>query len=182
MAQPSGLSQAHKQSWLLLQVDPDMFFDKEDCFYFLTCRIHGSLSPDMLLTQVKSELGQVKAYLGYDTTLFCVINKLQIPARLYTTNFLSTEGHPRSIIRELVRIWRTILPHTILSRTGLSIKVLESILRSVVAKEGALLPITLKDIGAFDSKEQLQLYLEQYLPPRFLLAESGKRLVTRAGF
>ena len=176
--QPGGLSPSHKESWLLLQVNPK-FFGEPDVFYDLARKIASSVEWASMLSAVESEMETVKAQLEPNSHIFCVIDEAQIPAGLYPTNFLSEQGQPRPVIREIVRTWSDILPRLILSGTGLSIDVLETAVGSVVAKEGPA-PITISDVGAFDSAQEQQYYLEQYLPPGFVKTESGKCLMTRA--
>jgi hypothetical protein len=183
--QPGGLSQSHKEAWLLLQINPTHFFgipqnkENKDKFSDLARTVGDSGPWASLLSAVELELKKTKALLGPDSNLYCVVDEAQDASRLYDSHFLSSEGHARPILRELAKIWSDMIPHLILCGTDLSIDVVETAVRSVVAKEGAPPPVTVTDLGAFDSADEQRLYVEQYLPPEFLQTESGKCLVTR---
>jgi hypothetical protein len=69
----------------------------------------------------------------------------------------------------------------IVSGTGVSMRDVETVLRSSVVKPRVLSP-TKTEIGGFNNEVDQRAYLEQYLPPGLLDTDEGKKLVSRIGY
>jgi hypothetical protein len=172
--QPGGLSEEHKYSWLLLQLDPKIFGEM-DIFSRLARTIvdENSIECGIIL-----ELDLVRKQLGCEAHIFCVIDEAQFPASLYAPCLLwKGDPKPVPVLYELIRAWSTVVRLQILSGTGVSTEALEVDLRGKVAVFGPRPPYN--DVGAFDAAQEQQHYLEQYLPLEFLQTESGQHLMTR---
>jgi hypothetical protein len=108
-----------------------------------------------------------------------VIDEAQVAAALREGHFASSEGHTRPILRELAKIMSDTISHLILCGTGLSIDVVETVVRSVVAKDGEAPPIKFTETGAFNLPDEQREYLDKYLPAAFVDTSLGQCLMGR---
>jgi hypothetical protein len=190
--QPGGITESTKRAWLLLQLSPNMFLTS-DRFYTLSTQLKDNFSDTQLRGMAISELDSVQRIVGKKTHLFIALDEAQGLAYRYKKCFLShaepvarsgTTSLPRSprpIIRKLVEVWSLLIRDIIISGTGLSMKLVEEALKSVVAKKDARTD-TFIDLGAFESDVNQLHYVQLYLPPHFLTTESGTRLASRIAF
>jgi hypothetical protein len=179
---PGGITEEYKGRWLLLQVAPETLLVVPDVFLWLVRKLRGA-SRDLLDFLILMERESIVNLLG-SQHIFCVLDEAQVPTNNFADCFRSdTEpATARPILRQVIHEWASRLPDLIVSGTGVSMQEVQTVLGSVVAKDGGLEPETMTDLGAFDNKEDQQAYLEQYLPPGFLDTVSGKALASRAGY
>jgi hypothetical protein len=182
---PGGIIEDHKGRWLLLQVAPETLLVKRDIFSALT-QLLELASFGFLRVSVQSELNTIDGLFGSrPPALYCVLDEAQVPTNLFAGCFVSDAdpAKPRPILRPIILTWISVLPNLIVSGTGISMQDLETVLGSAVAKErGQPRPETVTDIGAFDDEEDQRVYLEYYLPRRFLDRDSGRALASRVGY
>jgi hypothetical protein len=179
---PGGITENHKRQWLFIQVAPDTLLARPDVFWGLTLSAGGS-DRGFLKEAIQTDLAIVMSLLPESTALFCVLDEAQVPTNMFLDCFLSqTEpAQPRPILHEIILAWRLTVPDLIVSGTGVSMREMETVLGSVVAKEGDLAP-TMTDVGGFENEADQRAYLEQYLPPAFLDTQLGEEVASRAGY
>ena len=114
--------------------------------------------------------------------LYIVVDEAQEAARKYPNAFKSytNKNQCQPLLQCIMHAFdeRCIGP-TIISGTGLSMKIVSQAIESRVFKVPAG-NWTVNKVGTFDSKPAQQKYIEQYLPPRYADTPSGKALLTRA--
>lgn len=108
---------------------------------------------------VRLERMGVLKLIGLKTSLFCVIDAAQIPAKMFSDCFLSRAEppEPQPIIHQIVDLWKRKNPSLILSGDGISMQKTEIILDSVAVEWNGPKLETITDIGAFDSEEDQRL-------------------------
>ena len=116
----------------------------------------------------------------------CIIDEAQIPLRSLHGWFRSSEDQPAPVLRHIIKTWTMAdQPRSlriIVSGTGVSMRALEKVRTSTVAKEGGTKPRTILDPGAFDVEERQMVYLRDYVPEGFLNTAAGKELAYRVSF
>jgi len=179
---PGGITDKHKGRWLLLQIAPTTFFQTAvDPFRALSLALHGVTS-EYLLDKIETERTTILTLLK-GQMLFCVLDEAQVPSELAPKCFKSG-GEPyqdRPILRELIMTWKLSLPGLIISGTGISMEKIDTVLGSMIAKQGGIVH-TFTDLGVFDSEEGQRAYMERYLPSGFLESPSGEKLALRAAY
>lgn len=180
-----GITEDHKGHWLLIQLMPQALLGLPDVFSAFTQLVAGA-SIDDLRTTIQEELGRIRHLLATHSeqpALFCVLDEAQVPTSKLSDYFRSDNdaAQPRPILREIIRAWMHSIPNLIISGTGVSMQEMETVLGSVVAKEGPQ-PKTETDLGAFDNEQSQRAYLECYLPPNFLDSDAGKLVASRIGY
>lgn len=187
ISMPYGITEGHKGRWLLLQAAPVTLMGG-DIFAELTRKLIRASSEyiedlfDKELTEVVSLFSRCQPR---PPTLVTVLDEAQVILNLLSTCFRSNEDPnlPRPILCELLSTWTPLVQRLIVSGTGMSMQLVESVLASAVAKEdGSHPPETVTDLGAFDNEKDQREYLEKYLPPGFLDTPSGNAVATRAGY
>ncbi|KAG6808849.1 hypothetical protein H0H92_002576 [Tricholoma furcatifolium] len=87
----------------------------------------------------------------------------------------------RPALRQLLRLWEEML-HLIVTGTSLNLKYITESVSSSIAKDSAR-AIKVQDTGSHVNKEdQINRYLEYYLPPGHLNTPTGKELLQRARY
>jgi hypothetical protein len=181
-SRPGGISDYHKGRWLLLQVASNTLLGRGDVFVSLI-QILGGAPYHYLLEECEKELANIHRLLGSNSTIFCVLDEAQIPTDQFMDYFRSAAGPYtlRPILHEILFAWGQVLRDIIISGTSIPKQQAETVLTSLVAKEGKSGPVVITDIGAFDNSDAQQGYLAQYLPPNFLASVIGRTAVSRAG-
>jgi hypothetical protein len=185
-AMPGGITEDHKGRWLLIQVAPETLLARPDIFLALM-RLAGRASTDYLHQVIRTEYDFVAELLGpQPPVLFCVLDEAQVPTNEFLDCFRSEPepAKPRPILREIILTWIEVLPNLIVSGTGVSMEEVETVISSLVAKEGpgGVPPPTMTDLGGFDDGNGQRAYLEQYFPPGFLGTPLGEEIVSRAEY
>jgi hypothetical protein len=181
-SRPGGISDHHKGRWLLLQVASNTLLGRGDVFVSLS-QILRRAPYHYLLEECEKELANIRRLLGLNSTIFCVLDEAQIPTDQFMDYLRSAvEPHTlRPIIHEILCAWGQILRDIIISGTSIPKQQVETVLTSLVAKEGNSGPVVITDTGTFDNSDAQQGYLAQYLPPDFLTSVVGRTAVSRAG-
>ena len=135
--QPGGITDKHKGRWLLLQVAPETLAGS-DIFIEIYIASNAAKFTDL---QAHCHDLLVKIERLINCRPVCVIDEAQIPLRSLHGWFRSSEDQPRSL-------------RIIVSGTGVSMRALEKVRTSTVAKEGGIKPRTILDLGAFDVEER----------------------------
>jgi hypothetical protein len=174
-----------RKQWLVLQVAPRALLGV-DVFAEFIHRL-SIIHEEFFATALSTEMQSINELMGdplFCANLFSVIDESQNLADMFTTFFRSVKDptHDRPLLREVVQTAMTRFPRTIISGTGLSMDVFESILNSLVAKSDNEGPKTVFGTGAFDNEDDLKPYLEYYFPPGMLGTHSGRALVSRIGY
>jgi hypothetical protein len=178
---PGGITEAHKGRWLLIQLVPNILPNNGDAFDEFTKLLAGASTSD-IKRRIVMALDNIRKLVP-DSKLFCVLDEAQVPTNQFSEYFRS-ESDPkerRPILREIIRAWKESFPNLIISGTGISMREMEKVLASAVAKERKE-PKTETKLGAFDTGETQQKYLELYLPPGFLGTAIGQKVASRAAY
>jgi hypothetical protein len=173
--QPSG-----RKQWLLLQVAPKTLVGSD---IFLQIYSAANLAKfDDLRAQCGDLLDKIKLIISCRP--FCVLDEAQAALRVLPNWFRGADGLlNRSVLRPIVVSWSrsTATLRMIISGTGVSIRELDEVFTSAVAKEPQP-PEMVVNIGSFDNEETQTAYLRLYLPTGLLDTTIGKALASRVVF
>lgn len=116
--------------------------------------------------------------------IFCVIDEVQNAADLFPDAFrggpLGTDARP--VLRALLRIW-SIGMHFVMTGTSLNIEHIQDALSSTIGKHHGHVDRAITSTGSFIYRdEQIDNYLNHYLPSLYLKSSSGKELSRRAKY
>ncbi|KAJ7150875.1 hypothetical protein C8R43DRAFT_924428 [Mycena crocata] len=179
-----------KKLWLLIQLHPlDLGFAGGDFFDRLSRALYNS-DPAFVTQQIEERLETTRKWCFQDhndnTSYFIVLDEAQHAARCHFSAFRSEQfedimGNPlhRPILREIVRAWviTKLGLWMIISGTGVDADVINKVLASAVMKPADHRRVY--DIGAFTNYGEHAAFIEHYIPPSILEAESGKALLKR---
>ena len=184
-AMEGGITENHKGRWLLIQLAPITLLGSD--IFFGLIQLVGRASAGSLPQFIQEETMTIRRLLQHQfpsqqPTLFCVLDEAQTLTKDLKYFRSETEPvTPRHILSTILHEWRWILPNLIVSGTGMSMREVETVMGSAVAKLG-LGPETVTQIGGFDDEDGRRAYLERYFPPGFLGTSEGKLLAYRVGF
>ena len=151
-AMNGGITENHKRCWLLIQVAPVTLLATADIFLAFI-PLAGRASSQYLETAIKVESHIIEQLLPQRSTLFCVLDEAQALTRNLVYFRSDTDpAQGRSILHPIVFEWRLILPNLIVSSTGILMQEVETVIGSVVAKEGGD-PDLVTEIGVFDDED-----------------------------
>ena len=180
-----GLQQKeHRRLWVLLQVHPSLLgTDFEvDVFTDLTQVLHGA-EMEVLETRIRqTRVDLLQTYNLPETVpdativipiplpYFCILDEVQAASVTSPSGrlgkFMSGDNvTPRPILRDIWHYWIGVLPdqmRVVLSGTGIEYEDLNAALAMHVGKDRGYR--TVRDIGAFDSREAQANYLKRILP------------------
>ncbi|KAG5333546.1 hypothetical protein C0989_005490, partial [Termitomyces sp. Mn162] len=163
---------------------------KEWGFYF-TCKRSvsecGSTDLDVVLDP--SDSGYLNKFPGSlppgdRIPIFCVIDEVQNASDLFPDAFRGgqTGSDPRPALRELLKVW-SIGMHFVITGTSLNIQHIRCAISSTVGKFTGQLESAITSTGSFiDKDEQIDSYLNHYIPSRYLKSPIGKELSRRARY
>jgi hypothetical protein len=164
-ATEGGITEDHKVRWLLIQVAPETLLRKTDIFLACT-RLAGMASTDYFGCAIQKESNLIEQLIPQQPTLFCVLDKAQALIEdkgYFQYDTRSEEGGP--VLRPILRSWGSILPNLIVSGTRLPMQEVDSVVGSMVAKEGDSGRVKAEtDVGGFDNEVSQRAYLDQYFP------------------
>jgi len=178
VAVDGGITEDHKQRWLLIQLASPTLLQRSDIFSTLV-QLVGEASSKYLEGAIVRMNIKIKELTG--SPLFCVLDGAQ--ALIKNLDYFRSDTESvkrRPILCPIIRGWSLILPNLIVSGTGMSMQEAESTVGSAVAKEGDP-PKTLTEIGGFDDEDGRRAYLKRYFPPGFLDTSEGKEIESRVG-
>jgi hypothetical protein len=174
-----GITEDHKQRWLLIQVAPVTLLGEDIFLAFTKLAIP---SCDYLRGAIRVESLTIQGLLLQPSTLVCVLDEAQ--ALIKDSDYFQSDTEPtqgRPVLRPIVKEWGLMLPNLIVSGTAISMLETRNFMGYGVAKEGGYLkPVT--DIGGFDDEDGRRAYLKSYLPPGFLDKPEGKEIASRVGY
>jgi hypothetical protein len=174
-----------KRDWLLFQILPLVVIDGEHPFvaFINDCLVGASTG---VLDQFLDKLGP-KVVLGsaFDPkhdTFFYVLDEAQIAGERYMGAFADANSEiPRPVLRPIVHALTASSRLTIkiiVSGTGFSLDLFKTVLASGVGKDPDKWDVV-RETGDFTNRDTQASYISRYLPPSFLLSQSGTALVTR---
>jgi len=176
---PSSSLDIYRHHWVHLQVQSRSVTGVE--IFGQVARDLANASEAYLLGVANTTMQWILECLPIDS-LYVVLDEAQRAAKLYREAFRSRTKpmEPRPILHCLVRSIDGLGVHlrTIISGTGLSMKLVSAALDSRMAKPLPE-PEIINLIGAFDSKPVQHAYVLKYLPPGYGDTPSGKRLLNR---
>ncbi|KAI3621027.1 hypothetical protein WG66_013389 [Moniliophthora roreri] len=179
------------KKWLYLQLYPGSLHpDYEDVFASLASLFSGTLDSELEAETVRVR-DSVRQKLGRQTGrphFYIVIDEAQEAASSFPDAFVSTKNVDfRPILREVVLHWTNLLKsHAkkhyisfIVTGTGVSVKHLNEVFGSASYKHSSHRFFASSATGAFDSREEQESYVAQYVPPEVLNTDSGRKLMDR---
>jgi len=175
-----GIMANHKGSWLLIQVAPETLLDGDDIFYQFTV-LAGGASYNYLERAILDESKTITRLLHSKPTLFCMLDEVQVLTKNLDYFRSHTDETKQPILCPIILEWQSKLPNLIVSGTGLSMRKVDIVNRSVVAKEGGCSNLV-TEIGAFDDQDARRAYLKQYFLLGFLDTSLGKQIESQAGY
>lgn len=187
-AENSGnLPESAMYDWLLLQALPLVKMDGDDPFMAAMngCLLGTSLE---VLRDIMSAFFTPAKVLGSEFNVdqelfFYVLDEAQVAGELHMGAFCDKDSiHPRPVLRPIIRAWAGAAHASvrfIVSGTGFSHRLFESVLISGVGKSSPVQWKTIRSTGDFINREAQESYISHYLPPMFLSSPSGRDLVSR---
>ncbi|KNZ72705.1 hypothetical protein J132_02139 [Termitomyces sp. J132] len=181
-----------KRIWLFVQLDsrllahshcPDLLLELTT----LLCHIPKLSDSDIILAECQLFLESlVPGSLppGDRIPIFCVIDEVQNASDLFPDAFRGgqTGSDPRPALRELLKVW-SIGMHFVITGTSLNIQHIRCAISSTVGKFTGQLESAITSTGSFiDKDEQIDSYLNHYIPSRYLKSPIGKELSRRARY
>jgi hypothetical protein len=174
-----------RRDWLLFQILPFVRVNNMDPFSALIRRclvgwnsdvgdlLHVHLSPEEILGS------------AFDPTVdsfFYVVDEAQVAGKRYMGAFSDVDGEvPRPVLRPIIRHLAessNALAQIIVSGTGFSLNLFKTVLTSGVGKDSSAWDIV-HTTGDFVNENTQLAYISRYLPPSFLLSQSGHVLKAR---
>jgi hypothetical protein len=169
----------HQRLWLLFQLSnplpgfrtPHPFVTMKECL--------DRASDDALETLIK-DFEQIRMQYFPESGFTIALDEAQHAVRLHRFCFLSSGEHTtfRSILREIVKVFNSLVVKIVVSGTGLSLEEVEEVLNSSVGKPLGQFE-TFVELGMFDDPLKLEAALQRYIPSSILESPSGKSLQTR---
>lgn len=180
-ARDGGITECHRERWLLIQLAPLRLLEK-DIFRAFTREI-GRASSGYLDAAIQEESNEVENLLG-PLKLFYVLDEAQALIKdMDYFRYETDSAKRRPILSLIIAEWGSRDQNLIVSGTGLSMLEVQSVVGSVIAKEGSgNKPETVTEVSGFDNEGDQQAYLEQYLPPGFLDTSKGKEIRSRVAY
>ena len=192
IASTNNITENLQERWMFLQVAPAALVNED--FFAQRTRMLGHHSD--FTAEIEKEIIFIQQYLMHlnsdQAKLFCVVDEAQVLTageRAFVECFCASDvkgmpilDGPRPILRQLVSNWEAPLHNMVISGTGVSMKDIEIVLGSLVAKEAGRTSETITEVGAFNDDDSHRVYMESYLPTKFLDTPSGKELVSRVGY
>jgi hypothetical protein len=170
----------HKRIWLLFQLSDRLggHSGTHHPFIRMIAKPLAYASDEALITLVNRFPDILDKYLP-QTHFIIGLDEAQRAARLYPHSFISStsDERPRSIIREIVKVFTQLPIKLVVSGTGLSLEDMREAMASGVSKPGAV--EVFHQLGTFDTWPKLKLFFERYIPPDILESPSGSRLQQR---
>ena len=178
-ARDGNVGPEHQRLWLLFQLsNPLPGF--ETPHPFVTMKECLDRASDGALTTLIKDFEQIRMQYFSEARFTIALDEAQQAARLYRFSFLSTREPTkfRSILREIVKVFSSLVVKIVVSGTGLSLEEVEDTPNSSVAKPLGQF-MTFVELGMFDNSLKLEATVQQYIPSYMLKSPSGKSLQLR---
>jgi hypothetical protein len=169
----------HQRFWLLFQLsNPLPGF--ETPHPFVTMKECLDRASDGALTALINDFEQIRMQYFPESRFTIALDEAQQAVRLHRFCFLSSGelSKFRSILREIVKVFSSLVVKIVVSGTGLSLEEVEDSLNSSVGKPLGQFQ-TFVELGMFDNPLKLEAILQRYIPSSILKSPSGKSLRTR---
>ena len=178
-ARNGNVGPEHQRLWLLFQLsNPLPGFETPHPFVMMKeCLDRAS---DGALTTLIKCFEQIRMQYFPESRFTIALDEAQQAVRLHRFSFLSAREPTkcRSILREIVKVFTSLVVKIVVSGTGLSLEEVEDALHSSVAKPLGQFN-TFVDLGMFDNPLKLERTVEQYIPSHILESPSGRSLRLR---
>jgi hypothetical protein len=176
-----------KHDWLLFQILPLVLIGTSHTFLaFMDDCLLGVSSTILMDLLAPLTPGKVfgPEFQAESENFFYVVDEAQVAGNLYTDAFTDVNvkfNHP--VLRPIIRAWKSAANwdesiRFIVSGTGFSFHIFETVLESGVGKERAVWDVV-HTTGDFENRQTQESYIMRYLPPPFLHSSSGIALRTR---
>ena len=179
VAVDGGITEDHKQRWLLIQLASATLLQRSDIFSTLVQLAEGA-SYEFLEGAIMRLRFKIEKLTR--SPLFCVLDEAQ--ALIKNLDYFRSDAEPvkrQPILRPIIRGWSWILPNLIVSGTGISMQEVVTVIRPPVFIEGGN-SVTVREIGGFDDEDGRRAYLKRYFPPGFLDTPEGIEIESRVGY
>ena len=173
-----------KHDWLIFQLLPVVVVDNKDPFlaFVNSCLAGASLQTLLDLLDGTGPEAVLGSAFGHNN-FFYILDEAQVAGERYMGAFADPSATVRRpVLRPVVRGWSRIGPEGpvkfIVSGTGFSLDLFQTVLASGVGKLPEQWDVV-RLTGDFKNAGTQSSYISRYLPPSFLLSESGTGLVSR---
>ncbi|KAI5891690.1 uncharacterized protein SCHCODRAFT_02668998 [Schizophyllum commune H4-8] len=156
-----------RKRWLAMQLSATAVVD-HDLFpsFARQLRIPGA-TPGFIQHRISDTLLRIRAIIGRDTPIFCVLDDAPLLLGFRAESFGQTTA-----LHAVLRSWEGFDDLTLLM-CGLPFDIRSS------AAEGGKNYRVCTNTGMFDQAREQAAYVERYIPPGLLATQAGKKLVTR---
>jgi hypothetical protein len=174
-----------QRDWLLFQILPitldgnGLFPNAVQCLAGISPKMLTALSAEFSVKVLGSDFNYK------DDSFYYVIDEAQAAGKKYMGAFSDGDGKiKRPVLRPIIQ--KTMdsvqisgdIVKVIISGTGFSLELFKTIITSNTGKDSLMWDVV-HTTGDFFDKETQLTYISRYLPPSFLLSESGTYLQTR---
>ena len=173
-----------KHDWLIFQLLPLVKIDGKDPFlaFINSCLVEVSLQILEKFLDATGPAVVLGSALEHRDSFFYVLDEAQVAGAKYMGAFAdATATAPRPVLHPIVRAWSRISAENIqfiVSGTGFSLDIFQTVLASGIGKVPEKWDV-FHGTGDFTNPDTQSSYISRYLPPSFLLSESGTVLVSR---
>jgi hypothetical protein len=174
-----------KHDWLIFQLLPLIEVNGKDPFlaFINSCLVEASLQTLMRFLDATGPAVVLGSALEHCDSFFYILDEAQVAGEKYMGAFAdATATAPRPVLHPIVRAWSYISAEDsikfIVSGTGFSPDIFQTISTSGVGKVPEKWDV-FHHTGDFREPGTQSSYISRYLPPSFLLSESGTVLVSR---
>lgn len=171
-----------RHDWLLLQLDNTLTTSmiSSDIFTGVMLQLSGA-SPKTLALLIEEYSAIITSNTGCHSIHY-IIDEAQAAGEACMGAFSSADGktkHP--VLRPIIQYFEMNLPkaRVIVSGTGFSLELFKDVVGSAVAKPSNFLWSVVSATGNFFEQEVQLSYVTHYLPPTYLVSDSGRHLKTR---
>ncbi|KAJ7108407.1 hypothetical protein C8R43DRAFT_1162224 [Mycena crocata] len=171
IAKEAGLTEEHKNRWLLLQLAPALGLYR-DIFNTLTKTLWESPTRDTQ-ENISNGITSIQDILGPEWHLFLVLDEAQRVASALPHAFHAEAGR-YPLLLKILNTWGSHFPQESISFVITGTEVASDIF------EGAGEVRWTSDTGAFDDPLDHEKYLRRFLPPALLATQSGEEFLRRA--
>ena len=174
-----------KHDWLIFQLLPVIEVDGKDPFlaFINSCLVGASLETLVKFLDTTGPAVVLGSAFERRDSFFYILDEAQVAGERYIGAFADASATARRpVLRPIVRAWSSISTGRsikfIVSGTGFSLDIFQTVLASGIGKVPEKWDV-FHCTGDFMNPGTQSSYISRYLPPSFLLSESGTVLVSR---
>ncbi|TRM66623.1 hypothetical protein BD626DRAFT_396802 [Schizophyllum amplum] len=166
-ALPDAHDPKHRKRWLLLQVSSSTMVGRQP-FQELPFRLREAIdcSPGYIEHRLADTLLRIRALLGRDEPIYCVLEDAQGASNYHADRF-----RPSSALREITRCWEGL--------EGLTLVICGTPFDVTPFRQPGVQYRLCTDTGSFDNRDDQAAYVRRYLPPELATSDTGRKLVDR---